>query len=410
MPKDRQYKLVFCGRILEGFHIAEVKKSLAGMLKADSKKIDLLFSGMPIILKKDIDYPTASKFKEALRTAGAVCEIERVAGDTNQIKPPSLFPRDQPSGSDNARIAAAASAGTVIRPGRIWYGIAVLLIIIPAIAAGIKMGITIFSHLSSGVEFTAPGVTEVTVNRPNKFIIWYTTDDGRSYHRDIPRDIKISVYDPRSKRFIEAKPPGWDSRETVGNVHRRSIAEVVIDRPGVYTIEITGNFTRSDFIWRPSLFTNFVTGIVLPIIAGLLSFGAGLTMAVVVFVKRSQAKYRAHPTALSQKQERQWAMFSHIGTFAAFIIPFGNIIAPLIIWQIKKDESSFVVRHSKESLNFQISLLLYSLASIPLILVIIGFFLLIGLVVFNLVAVIMAGVKANEGQYYKYPMTIRFFK
>ena len=103
-------------------------------------------------------------------------------------------------------------------------------------------------------------------------------------------------------------------------------------------------------------------------------------------------------------------MFSHLGTFAAFLIPFSNIIAPLIIWQIKKDESAFVVQHSKESLNFQISLVIYSCASILLVLVIIGIFLLIGLFVFNIIAVIIAGVKANEGGYYRYPMAIRFFK
>jgi hypothetical protein len=64
----------------------------------------------------------------------------------------------------------------------------------------------------------------------------------------------------------------------------------------------------------------------------------------------------------------------------------------------------------KESLNFQISLMIYYIAATLLILIIIGFFLLIGLFIFNIITVIIAGIKANEGESYQYPMTIRFIK
>ncbi len=64
----------------------------------------------------------------------------------------------------------------------------------------------------------------------------------------------------------------------------------------------------------------------------------------------------------------------------------------------------------KESLNFQISLMIYYIAATLLILIIIGFFLFIGLFIFNIIIVIMAGIKANDGKYYQYPMTIRFIK
>jgi uncharacterized Tic20 family protein len=83
---------------------------------------------------------------------------------------------------------------------------------------------------------------------------------------------------------------------------------------------------------------------------------------------------------------------------------------PLVIWQVKKKESSFTVEHSKESLNFQISLMIYYIAATLLILIIIGFILFVGLFIFNIIIVIIAGIKANEGQYYQYPMTIRFIK
>lgn len=410
MPQDGQYKLVFYGRILEGFNIGEVKRGLAGVLKVDDEKIDLLFAKAPVTVKKDVDYPTASKFKEALRSAGAVCEIERTVSDSVGVKPPPLDLSRQPSDSGKIHPAAAAVSESAVRPGRLWYGLAVFLLIVPATIAAIKVGATIWSQLASGIDFMAPGVTEVSVEKPNTYVIWITTDDGRSYHRDIPQDIKITVYDHRSRRSVEVKRPGWNSRETVANVQRQSIAEVVIDRPGAYTIEVNGDFPPSYLLWRRSLAAELFTSFVLPVVVGLLGFVAGLTTAVIVFIRRSKAKYRADPAALSQKQERQWAMFSHLSTFAAFLIPFSNIVAPLIIWQVKKDESAFVVQHSKESLNFQISLMIYSLAAILLVLVIIGIFLLIGLGIFNIVAVIIAGVKANEGYPYRYPMAIRFFK
>jgi uncharacterized Tic20 family protein len=410
MPERGRYKIVFYGKILEGFDVAEVKKRLAVLLEIDSQKIDRLFYKAPMTIKNDVDYPTASKLKEALRRAGAVCEIERSESKVVEAKPPPLAPGHRVSAYDKIPAEAAFSSGRAIRPGRMWYVVAVLLIVVPATAAGIKMTSAIWSHLTSGIEFTAPGVTEVTVERPAEYIIWFTTDEGRSSHRDIPQDIRITVYDHRSRRLIRVAPPRWNSKETVVDAQRQSIAEVVIDRPGVYTIEVKGNFPETELIWRQSLIADFFTNFVLPILAALLGFASGLIMAAAVFIKRSKARYRVHPVALSQKEERQWAMFSHLGTFAVFMIPFGNIMAPLIIWQIKKDRSAFVVQHSKESLNFQISLMVYSLASCLLILVLIGIFLLIGLFIFNVIAVIAAGVKANEGDFYRYPMAIRFFK
>ncbi|MBT8363541.1 MAG: DUF4870 domain-containing protein, partial [Deltaproteobacteria bacterium] len=71
---------------------------------------------------------------------------------------------------------------------------------------------------------------------------------------------------------------------------------------------------------------------------------------------------------------------------------------------------SFVVQHSKESLNFQFSLMIYYFAATLLVLIIIGFLLLAGLFIFNIIIVIIAGIKANDGENYRYPMAIRFFK
>ena len=110
-----------------------------------------------------------------------------------------------------------------------------------------------------------------------------------------------------------------------------------------------------------------------------------------------------------EPQERTFGMLCHLLAFAGYIgIPFGNIIGPLVMWLIKKDESAFVDYHGKESLNFQISLTIYSLVCIPLCFIIIGIFLLIGLLVFGVVQIILASIKANDGQPYQYPLCIRF--
>ena len=114
---------------------------------------------------------------------------------------------------------------------------------------------------------------------------------------------------------------------------------------------------------------------------------------------------------MDEKQERTWAMLCHLGAFAGFILPaFGNIIGPLVFWLIKRDESDLVDDQGKESLNFQISMAIYFIGAGILTLVVIGFVLLVGLGIFFIVMVIMASVKANSGERFRYPLTIRFIK
>ena len=110
------------------------------------------------------------------------------------------------------------------------------------------------------------------------------------------------------------------------------------------------------------------------------------------------------------KDARMWAMFCHLAGLAGYAIPIGNIIGPLIFWQIKKDEYPFVDEQGKEAVNFQISMALYAVASLLLFIICIGPFLLAGVGLVDLVLLIIAAVKANNGQHYRYPLTIRFIK
>lgn len=109
----------------------------------------------------------------------------------------------------------------------------------------------------------------------------------------------------------------------------------------------------------------------------------------------------------SNPESRMWAMLAHLSAFSGFVIPFGNIIGPLVIWLVKRDEMSFVNDQAKEALNFNISMTIYMMVSMVLAFVLIGIPLLIVLGIAWLVLVILAAVKANEGMAYRYPLTLR---
>jgi hypothetical protein len=107
---------------------------------------------------------------------------------------------------------------------------------------------------------------------------------------------------------------------------------------------------------------------------------------------------------------RNWAMGAHLASLIGIIVPFGNIIGPLVIWLIKKDESPIIDREGKESLNFQISMTIYMIVAALMIFILIGIPILFVLVVLDVVLAIVAAVKASNGQPYRYPMTIRFLR
>jgi len=118
-------------------------------------------------------------------------------------------------------------------------------------------------------------------------------------------------------------------------------------------------------------------------------------------------------TQKAPRQARQWAMFCHLAGLAGYlpVLPFiGSVVAPLIIWQIKKEDSVFIDDQGKEAVNFQISILLYTLAAAVLVCIFIGIVLLPVVVVINVIFAIIAAVKANNGERYRYPLCIRFIK
>ena len=101
-------------------------------------------------------------------------------------------------------------------------------------------------------------------------------------------------------------------------------------------------------------------------------------------------------------ESRQWALFAHL---SGLLLGF---IGPLIIYLVKKDEDPFVADQGREALNFNLTILLVILISIPLTLVIVGIFTLIAAGIVGFIFQILAAIEANKGVWYRYPITIRF--
>jgi uncharacterized Tic20 family protein len=130
------------------------------------------------------------------------------------------------------------------------------------------------------------------------------------------------------------------------------------------------------------------------------------------------------PPAPQGSDERTWGIFCHLSALAAITqIPLANILGPLIIWLVKKEQYPFVSDQGKEALNFQISMTIYffllMILTIPLFIgsfmwcfpfMLIAIPLGVALAITDLVLVIVASVAASNGQAYRYPLTIRFIR
>jgi len=108
--------------------------------------------------------------------------------------------------------------------------------------------------------------------------------------------------------------------------------------------------------------------------------------------------------------EKTWGMLAHLSSLVGFVIPFGNVLGPLVVWMIKKETMPFVDDQGKEALNFQITVMIAGLICIPLMFVLIGIPLMFVVAIAWLVLSIMAGLKAQNGVAYRYPFALRLIK
>lgn len=110
------------------------------------------------------------------------------------------------------------------------------------------------------------------------------------------------------------------------------------------------------------------------------------------------------------RQSRQWAMFLHFSLLTGYFIPFAGLIIPILIWQLKKNDFPELDAHGKVVMNWIISSLIYGSIGFVLTFIFIGLFILIPLGILFIVFPIIGGIKANDGEVWKYPFSIRFLK
>lgn len=132
-------------------------------------------------------------------------------------------------------------------------------------------------------------------------------------------------------------------------------------------------------------------------------------------------------TDTTDTSARNWATACHLASFVVLLgVPFGNLIGPLVVWLLKRGDHAFVDEHGKEAVNFQISLAIYvvllGLVSLPvfvggmlvdgpgLALLAVPVLIAIALLVYAVVGVIMAAIRASEGVAYRYPLTVRLIR
>jgi uncharacterized Tic20 family protein len=111
-----------------------------------------------------------------------------------------------------------------------------------------------------------------------------------------------------------------------------------------------------------------------------------------------------------ERDTRLWGMILHLSVLAGHVIPYAGLIAPIVIWQVKKDQLPGIDKHGKNAVNWIISFIIYSVVCFLLFFVIIGIPMMIVLGVLGIIFPIIAGIKANNGEYWKYPLSISFFK
>jgi uncharacterized Tic20 family protein len=108
-------------------------------------------------------------------------------------------------------------------------------------------------------------------------------------------------------------------------------------------------------------------------------------------------------------EENSYLTLMHISQFAGFIVVGLGFIIPIVMWLINADKSEAVNRHGKNIANFMLSMLIYIVISLILCLLLIGIPMLVALGIIEIVFIIIAAIKANNGEYWKYPLSIQFF-
>ena len=103
-------------------------------------------------------------------------------------------------------------------------------------------------------------------------------------------------------------------------------------------------------------------------------------------------------------------MFIHLSQLAGLVVPVAGLVVPIVLWQTQKDKMPELDAHGKMVVNWMLSALIYAVVSLPLMVVLVGFLTLLAVAVMSIVFPIIGGIKANNGELWEYPLTIKFLK
>lgn len=114
--------------------------------------------------------------------------------------------------------------------------------------------------------------------------------------------------------------------------------------------------------------------------------------------------------SLQTPEQRQMGMFLHLSQLASLLVPVAGLVVPIVIWQTQKDKMPALDAHGKMVTNWMISALIYSVVSVVLMFVLVGFLTILAVIVMSIVFPIIGGIKANNGELWEYPLAIKFLK
>lgn len=141
-----------------------------------------------------------------------------------------------------------------------------------------------------------------------------------------------------------------------------------------------------------------------------------------------QLQYQQQSGILRTEDERQMGLWLHLSALANMIIPFAGYVLPIVIWQTKKDEIPAIETHGKEAVNWMLTSFIYSVVNIimivigiiitvavelpviGIIIIAINLLILFALSIASIAYAVIAGVKASNGEHWKYPLNINFLK
>lgn len=161
--------------------------------------------------------------------------------------------------------------------------------------------------------------------------------------------------------------------------------------------------------------TWYVIGCLVMLLAGVVMALIGFIFVLTITTRegaRTQNQIGAVTAAgdAHNREVNQNAMIIQLSALAGYFVPFGNVILPLILWQIWREQDPYVDRMGCEAVNFQLSMLIYYFICFILLFILIGFLLIFALILFHLTFIIIGAVQTSKGVEYRYPMIIRFIK